>query len=130
MLSAKNVLSASLAPLRATVPCSRLLTSPAPKPFKDIPGPKGLPLIGTALDYRNDKHTMSKVIKKRIDKYGPIYREAIFPGLPEQVIVHDPKDVETVFRAGGEWPQRPEGGDLFQRLMKESGIHTPGLFLS
>ena len=69
-------------------------------------------------------------MKKRIDEYGPIYREAIFPGLPEQVVVYNPKDVETVFRADREWPQRPEGGDLFPRIMKEAGIHTLGLFVS
>ena len=91
-----------------------MLTSPAstPKPYEDIPGPKGYPIIGTALDYRNDKSSTSKVIKRRLDKYGPIYWERIFAGFPEQVMVFDPKDIEVVFRADGEWPSRPAGQPL------------------
>ena len=109
-----------------------MLTSPASalKPYEDIPGPKGYPFIGTALDYRNDKYTMSRVIKRRLDKYGSIYRETIFPGLPEQVMIFDPKDIETVFRADGEWPSRPVGGDLFDKILKASGIKSAGLLLS
>ena len=101
---------------------------PQAKHFKDIPRPKGYPLIGTALDYRNDKYTMSRVIKRRLDKFGHIYRERIFPGFPEQVVIFDPKDVESVFRSDSEWPQRPEGGDIFKRLLKEADLN-PGLFL-
>ena len=95
-----------------------------PKQFKDIPGPKGYPFIGTALDNRNDKYTMSRVMKRRLDKFGHIYRETIFPGLPEQVVIFDPKDVETVFRADSEWPNRPV---LFQQLLKESVLTTVGI---
>ena len=115
----------------------RMLTVPAaatpegsgqpPKQFKDIPGPKGYPLIGTALDYRNDKYTISRVIKKRLVKFGHIYREKVFPGLPEQVVIVDPEDVAAVFRADSEWPNRPEGGEVFQKILKESGINTAGV---
>ena len=97
------------------------------KQFKDIPGPKGYPLIGTALDYRNDMYTISRVIKKRLDKFGHIYREKIFPGLPEQVVIFDPKDVAAVFRSDSEWPNRPGGGEVNQKLQKESGINTVGV---
>ncbi len=130
MLTAKYFIR-SMAPLNLRVSSStRMLSTPAPKQFEDIPGPRSYPFIGTALDYRNDKYTMSNVIKKRFAEFGPIYREAIFPGLPEQVVVCDPQDVETVFRMDGEWPKRPEGGDIFKKIMKEAGISTPGLFLS
>ena len=98
-----------------------------PKPYKDIPGPKGYPFIGTTLDYRNDKYTFSNVMKKRFDKYGPIYREKIFPGLAEQVIICDPSDVETVFRADGEWPNRPVGGDMIGEILKAAKIESAGL---
>ena len=115
-------------------PSVRTLTVPAaaspeqpPKQFKDIPGPKGYPLIGTALDYRNDKYTIHRVIQGRLDKYGRIYREKVFPALPEQVMIFDPKDIESVFRAESEYPHRPEGGDLFLQIMKECGITTKGV---
>lgn len=144
MLSAKNLLRSPYSPSVLNLAGSVLrfpnhhvlpkmfTTSSAssPKPYEYIPGPKGYPFIGTALDYRNDKYTFSKVMKKRFDKYGPIYREKIFPGLPEQVMVWDPKDVETVFRADGEWPNRPEGGDVFDDVLKAAKIDNVGLFLS
>ena len=101
--------------------------SPQPKPFKEIPGPKGYPLIGTALDYAGKN--MSKlhvVMRKRYDTYGPIYREKMFPGMPEQVVIFDPDDVEKVFRADGEWPNRPEGGEVFMGVRKEAGLR-PGI---
>ena len=111
----------------------RILSSEAsgsagtPKPFQDIPGPKGYPLIGTALDYRNDKYTIFRVMEKRFAKFGPIYREKMFPGMPEQVLVYLPEDIEAVFRADQEWPDRPEGGEFTQRLLEEAGITKSGI---
>ena len=139
MFAARELLRSSVptTTIRWTRLSVRMLTVPVatpegsgqpPKQFKDIPGPKGYPLIGTALDYRNDKYTMSRVMKRRLDKFGSIYRETIFPGLPEQVVIFDPKDVEAVFRADSEWPNRPEGGELFHQLLKESGLTSVGLF--
>lgn len=94
-----------------------------PKPFKDIPCPRGYPFIGTTLDYTGkNMYKIHVVLKNRYDKYGPIYREKLFPGLPEQVVIFDPDDVETVFRADGEWPHRPEGGEVFQKIRKEAGL--------
>ena len=98
-----------------------------PKAYKDIPGPKGYPLIGTALDYAGKN--MSKlhaVMRSRYDKYGPIYREKLFPGMPEQVVILDPDDLEKVFRADGEWPNRPEGGEIFKKVRYEAGLQ-PGI---
>ena len=136
MYAAKQWIRSSVpsATVRWTKLSVRMLTVPAPegsgqppKQFKDIPGPKGYPLIGTALDYRNDKYTMSRVMKRRLDKFGRIYRETMFPGMPEQVVIFDPKDVEAVFRADSEWPNRPEGGELFKQLLKESGLTSVGV---
>ena len=144
MFAAKELLRSSVptttirwtSRFRLSVLAVRMLTVPAatpegsgqpPKQFKDIPGPKGYPLIGTALDYRNDKYTMSRVMKRRLDKFGHIYREKVFPGLPEQVVIVDPEDVAAVFRADPEWPNRPVGGEIFQNMLKESGINTAGI---
>ena len=99
----------------------------SPKPFKDIPGPRGYPFIGTALDYAGkNMDKMHVVMRNRYDKYGPIYREKLFPGMPEQVVIFDPDDVETVFRADGEWPNRPEGGEVFRKVRKEAAL-DPGI---
>ena len=105
----------------------RLSESEEAKPYSAIPGPKGYPLIGTALDYGGEnKNNISRVIKQRFDKFGCIYKEKIFPGFPEQVVICDPKDIETVFRADGEWPYRPAGGDVFLKIRKEAD-QEPGI---
>jgi len=90
------------------------------RPFKDIPGPRGLPLIGTALEYAksSNKYKMTQVIEQRVAKYGTIYREKMIPIMPEQVVICNPQDVETVFRADGPWPNRPEGGEIFHKMRK------------
>ena len=90
------------------------------RPFKDIPGPRGLPLIGTALEYAksSNKYRMTQVIEQRVAKYGTIYREKMIPIMPEQVVICNPQDVETVFRADGPWPNRPEGGEIFHKMRK------------
>ena len=97
------------------------------RPFSEVPGPKGYPLIGTALDYagKNMNH-LHLIMKRRYDKYGAIYREKVFPGMPEQVVIFDPDDVEKVFRSDGEWPNRPEGGEVFMTMRKEAGL-DPGI---
>ena len=59
--------------------------------------------------------------------YGPIYREKMFPGMPEQVVIFHPDDVEKVYRADGEWPNRPEGGEVFMKIRKEAGLLRPGI---
>ncbi|XP_078620448.1 putative cytochrome P450 CYP44 [Branchiostoma floridae x Branchiostoma japonicum] len=82
----------------------------AVRPFDEIPGPRGLPFIGTALDYspfgRFPIHTkMANSTIERYQTYGKIYREKI--GLRDMVFVCDPKDIETVFRSDGRLPERP-----------------------
>ncbi len=127
MLSAIRKLLPSMAPLNVRVSSSRMLSTPAPKQFEDIPGPRGYPFIGTALDYRNDKFTMFRVLKKRLEKYGPLYREKMFPGMPEQLVVFMPDDIETVFRSDSIWPNRPEGGEITQKLFRDSGMTEIGI---
>ena len=98
-----------------------------PRPYKDLPGPRGLPFIGTALDYVN-QNKLSRVVQQRVDKYGMTYKEKMFPGLPKQVVTCNPKDVETVLRADGPWPYRPTGGVVFRKLRKATDMQTGVLF--
>jgi len=96
-----------------------------------MPGPRGLPLIGTALEYAksSNKYRMTQVIEQRVAKYGMIYRERIVPTLPEQVVIYNPQDVETVFRADGPWPNRPHGGEIFLKMRKAAKMQA-GILMS
>ena len=101
-----------------------------PRPYKDLPGPRGLPFIGTVLDYvqSNNRNKMSRVLQQRVEMYGMTYREKMFPGMPEQVVTCSPKDVETVLRADGPWPYRPTGEGIFRKLRKAADMETGVLF--
>ena len=47
-----------------------------------------------------------RVMQQRVKKLGWIFREKPFPTQPEMLVVVDPDDVQTVFRADGKWPSR------------------------
>ncbi|XP_078598371.1 putative cytochrome P450 49a1 [Branchiostoma floridae x Branchiostoma japonicum] len=81
----------------------------AARPFEEIPGPKGLPVIGTALDYAPFgrfpiKTNMRDSYRERTKTYGRIYRERIGPR--ELVVISDPKEIEKVYRNEGRYPER------------------------
>ncbi|XP_013393784.1 cytochrome P450 10-like [Lingula anatina] len=80
------------------------------KPFSDIPGPTGLPLVGTLFDYfKKDWFGFEKMFKaqeKRAQMYGPIFREKIATN--ENVIITDPWEYQKVIRVDGKRPQRIE----------------------
>ncbi|XP_078680492.1 putative cytochrome P450 CYP44 [Branchiostoma floridae x Branchiostoma belcheri] len=83
----------------------------AVRPFEEIPGPKGLPFFGSALDYspfgRFPIHTkLGHSTIERYQTYGKIYREKLGPRR-HTVFVCDPKDIATVFRSDGRFPERP-----------------------
>ena len=106
-------------------------TSGTARPFRDIPSPRGLPFIGTALEYAksSNKYRMTQVMEQRVAKYGTIYREKMIPIMPEQVVISNPQDVETVFRADGPWPNRPEGGQIFHKMRKAANMQA-GILMS
>ena len=81
------------------------------KSFDEMPGPKGLPLIGTFLDYTKDLgggvrgyQRMHEMQQQRAQQYGPIFREKIFDR--QTVTISNPNDVEYLFRNEGKWPRR------------------------
>ena len=76
--------------------------------MKDIPGPRGLPILGSTLDYLRVLEKTHLLLFERAKKYGNIYKEKIFAGMPYSVVVTDASDIETVFRADGKYPIRPD----------------------
>jgi len=106
-------------------------TTGTARPFRDIPGPRGLQFIGSALEYAksSNRNRMTQVIEQRVAEYGVIYREKVIPTIPEQVVIYNPQDVETVFRADGPWPNRPHGGEIFLKMRKAAKIQA-GILMS
>ncbi|XP_071452702.1 probable cytochrome P450 49a1 [Hetaerina americana] len=81
------------------------------KSFKEIPGPKALPVIGSAwkfLPYVGEFHGLGAMAmhRKMYKKYGSIVRLEGFPGRPSMVVLFRPEDVETTLRNEGPWPIR------------------------
>ena len=129
-------------PPRPLVQLSRSLTQPhvrvgqsadqhqaEPKPFSEIPAAKGWPLLGTFMDY-GKPDTLNKayrVIQQRVKKLGWIYREKLFSTFPEMLVVVDPDDVQTVFRADGKWPSRMTL-DVWVESERHSNV-PPGIFM-
>ena len=78
------------------------------KSMREIPGPTGLPLLGTTLDYLRLKDKAHTLFFDRAKKYGNIYKEKLFTGMPTVVNICDPADIEVLFRADGKYPNRNE----------------------
>ncbi|KAI8487134.1 hypothetical protein Bbelb_352040 [Branchiostoma belcheri] len=76
------------------------------KPFEAIPGPTGLPFVGTALHaalggWMDKLHIHTQ---NRWRQYGSIFKETIGP--QTLVTIADPDDVAAVLRAEGRYPRR------------------------
>ncbi|XP_060083014.1 probable cytochrome P450 CYP44 [Ylistrum balloti] len=77
------------------------------KPFKEIPGPSGLPVIGTLMQYtgpfrQHDVAHYQAVLESRWKQYGSIMKETI--GKSTAVRLFDPDDIQTVYKHEGVWP--------------------------
>ncbi|XP_062593652.1 probable cytochrome P450 CYP44 [Saccostrea cucullata] len=105
-------------------------TSQKIKPFKDIPGPKGLPFLGTILHYRNGpfrKFTVDRyqdALISRYKEYGPIVKENI-AGVTS-VRVFDPDDVRTVFLNEDKQPHVAPLLDTTKQYREQRDL-SPGL---
>ena len=78
------------------------------KPFKDMPGPKGLPFVGSLWDlyknkgyYYNRSHELFTFYSQQ---YGSIYKCRI--GSVNMVYVSTPEDATKVFQAEGQYANR------------------------
>jgi len=103
-----------------------LFTTGPPKPFSQIPGPRGLPIVGTGLQLaRLGDTALTTIFDKRVRQYGKIWREKMFPGQPEMVFTLDPKDVETVFRADDKIPIRTDIAIVVTELRNQLELNKP-----
>lgn len=119
--------------------------SPVTHSFDEIPGPKGLPLIGNVWRYlpligEFQLEKLDDIGRILHARYGPIVREHVFGNLN---IVHlfDPVDMEVMFRNEGRYPERrshralgkyrTDRKDLYSSggIFCES-VHFPGRFFS
>ncbi|XP_071105203.1 1,25-dihydroxyvitamin D(3) 24-hydroxylase, mitochondrial-like [Haliotis cracherodii] len=74
------------------------------KPFSALPGPKGLPVVGTLFDIMKNSARLNEMIQKRHETYGPIYREKM--GRIDAVFLTDVEAVEQLFRQEAKYPVR------------------------
>ncbi|BFZ16979.1 hypothetical protein BsWGS_20018 [Bradybaena similaris] len=78
--------------------------------FENIPGPKGLPIVGTLFDYMKKEglkfSQMFKVFQQRAQEFGDIYYEKI--GAFHSVVVSSPKEYNRLIHAEGKYPNRRE----------------------
>ncbi|XP_039260048.2 cytochrome P450 CYP12A2-like [Styela clava] len=77
--------------------------------YSDIPGPRGLPLLGSVLDYTFlgpfSPRQFHKALLSRHSKFGKIFREKFLS--EEFVYISDPSDVEVLIHNEGAAPCRP-----------------------
>ncbi|XP_006825135.1 cytochrome P450 10-like [Saccoglossus kowalevskii] len=99
------------------------------KKFEDIPGPRGLPFIGSLLDYTIGPYQLDKLHLAAIERfreYGPIFKETI--GENTFINIIEASDVETLFRSSGKNPARPPMAPLqYIRELRKRNIGLASL---
>ncbi len=92
-----------------------------PIAFKDLPGPKGLPLVGSA--FSMDLPNMHRQFEELADTYGPVFKIKLGP--VKMAIVSNPKVAQYILK------ERPSGFVRMKKLdtiLREEGVH--GVFNS
>ena len=82
--------------------------SESPKPFKDIPGDRGLPFFGTLMEYRIGPYTANTyhhALLQRHLRYGNIFKEKICG--PTIVHLFDPEFIKAMYSVEGKMPHIP-----------------------
>jgi cytochrome P450 len=93
-------------------------TSPS-RTLDDLPGPRGLPLLGNALDL--DLKRLHAIFEAWAKTYGPMYVMRL--GTRKVLVLSDPKLVEPMFKARPDTYRRPT---QVERVFEE--MLVPGVF--
>ncbi|KAK7102449.1 probable cytochrome P450 CYP44 [Littorina saxatilis] len=97
------------------------------KNLDDIPGPSGLPYVGSMLKYRLGTpgiDGMKDILTDHYHKYGGLVSEKVAG--KTRVHVFDPEHVKDVYRQEGKWPLIEPLVETTQ-LFREHFQHSPGL---
>ncbi|XP_069121991.1 probable cytochrome P450 CYP44 [Argopecten irradians] len=111
------------------VESSHTLSYDRAKPFRDIPGPKGWPFIGTLLQYTGplktyDIDNYQSALESRWKQYGPVVKETI--GNRTHVRLFDPDHVKIVYQHEGVWPKIVPILESSRKYRETKGM-SPGL---
>uniref|UniRef100_A0A1B6DDK1 Cytochrome P450 n=1 Tax=Clastoptera arizonana TaxID=38151 RepID=A0A1B6DDK1_9HEMI len=92
---------------------------------KDIPGPKGIPILGTTLDLisAGSGPKLHHYIDKRHKQFGPIFKESLGP--VNAVFISNPYDIRRVYSVEGKYPVHllPDSWILYNKLYeKDRGL--------
>lgn len=105
---------------------SRPVEDAVGKPYSSIPAPRGLPLVGTALDVAlaGGAPKIHEYCDRRHRELGPIYKETL--GAVEAVFVADSALIQKVYASEGKFPMHmvPEAWIIYNQV---KGIQR-GLF--
>lgn len=92
----------------------------AVRPFRSLPGPRGLPLLGNLFQLREtDQHL---VMEDWADRYGPMYRIRL--GHYRILMVADPQLVEEAFKRRPDTFRRMSTVEGIARGLKAAGVFT------
>jgi cytochrome P450 len=91
-----------------------------PRTIEDLPGPRGLPLVGNAHQIR--AASMHQIAERWSERYGPLYRFDI--GRRRLVVIADPDVINVVLR------ERPDGYRRWSEIESITGEiwGSPGVF--
>jgi cytochrome P450 len=96
------------------------MPTPSLRRIKDLPGPRGWPLLGNSLQVRPGRIHLD--VERWADQFGPLFRIRL--GRAQQLVIADHELLSTVMR------DRPEGfrrSPLTSRIAAEMGL-AQGLF--
>ncbi|XP_061192018.1 cytochrome P450 10-like [Saccostrea echinata] len=108
MRDAVNAFDRIMAPFETSMEQKTNIQTSSVKSFDNIPGPKGLPVVGTLFDYmKKDGFRFNKMFeayRQRALQFGPIFKENI--ANISTVVISDPVEYNKVIRVDGKFPER------------------------